>query len=155
MNYSQDTQGLLSELVSHYETNINNRFVRKALLSLELDNITWSRIERAVSLTQQNMQNTIDLEEMYSLIFSLAKFISLARKINLGLISAASDSNSMERTLRNMAVSNFGSNINHLADLINSLYLKVRSDDESAAVKGRPVYEGIPELQKIGSFLIS
>jgi len=38
---------------------------------------------------------------------------------------------------------------------VNELYVKAAALDRESAGKRRPVYERIPELQKLGSYLVS
>jgi hypothetical protein len=58
-----------------------------------------------------------------------------------------------DRVLREMAVNNFGPNLNILADKIGDLYSMAVALDKETAGKDKPVYAGLPELGDLGRYL--
>jgi len=59
------------------------------------------------------------------------------------------------KTLRDMAVSNFSSNLKVFSDLLNELYVSlVEMDKKDAGDARQPVYSQIPELYNIGRLLV-
>jgi hypothetical protein len=62
---------------------------------------------------------------------------------------------SSDKTLRDMAVSNFSSNLQVFADLLNELYvILVEMDKADAGEKQQPVYTQMSELYNIGRLLV-
>jgi len=53
-----------------------------------------------------------------------------------------------------MAINNFSSNLQLLADLLNELYIKLVDLDKQASGGHAPLYTQIPELQDIGRQLV-
>jgi len=53
-----------------------------------------------------------------------------------------------------MAVNNFGSNLQLLADLLNELFVCLVELDKAEAKGRRPLYMSIPELKDIGRMLV-
>ncbi len=61
--------------------------------------------------------------------------------------------NTQDRVLRDMAVNNFGPNLNILADKIGDLYSKAVALDKEAAGRAGPAYARVPELSELGRYL--
>jgi hypothetical protein len=62
---------------------------------------------------------------------------------------------SSDKTLRDMAVSNFSSNLQVFADLLNDLYLNlVEMDKKDVGENNQPVYAQMSELYNIGRLLV-
>ncbi|MDL2229025.1 hypothetical protein LJC14_02125 [Treponema sp. OttesenSCG-928-L16] len=147
---------LIERISEHYRTNISNRYIRPALLQLPLDKQTWDLIEVLTEKIEQFRYQGFHLDELYRQIASAARFVSVARKElvpglrnRLGGSPASSD-----RVLRDMAVNNFGSNLQLFADLLNELYVKLVELDKKESKGHLPVYAQIPELQEIGRQLV-
>jgi hypothetical protein len=144
---------LVERIGEHYRTNIASRFIRPSLLQLPFDNQSWDLME---NLTERQDPG-IHLEELYRQIIAAANFVSLVRRDLLpGLRSrvAREDAAGSDRVLRDMAVNNFGSNLQVFADLINELYMKLVEMDKTEAKGRMPLYAKMPELNNIGAFLI-
>jgi len=148
---------LVERIGEHYRSNISNRFIRPALLQLPLEKQSWDLIEILTEKIEQFRYQGFHLDELYRQIVACARFISLARRELVptlrNRISLNSNSSS-DRVLRDMAVNNFGSNLQVFADLVNELYVCLVELDKTEAKGKRPLYMSIPELQDIGRLLI-
>jgi len=93
---------------------------------------------------------------LYRQIAACARFVEAARN---GIIPTlknklASAPGGPDKILRDMAASNFGSNLQVFADLVYQLYLNLVDMDKNTATKGRmPVYTQMPELSNIDNLL--
>ncbi len=159
---------IIERIGSHYNQNVANRFVRKVLPSLELQQSDWDRLEGIMAGMEYHRAQGYQFDELYDLILSEARFIAQARqKIvpNLrsissgGLIGVGRGSpgaGDQDRVLRDMAAQTFPVNLNILTDLVNELYVKTTNlDRELAGKKRQPVYERIPELKQLGHYLVA
>jgi hypothetical protein len=144
---------LLEQIGNHYQANIANPFIRPALLQLHMDQKDWVQIEM---LTQKQTQNLgFDLAALYQQISAAARFVSLARRELLPVLRARLKDTAPEsqRVFRDMAVSNFGSNVQVFADLLNELYLALVELDRQASQGHTPLYLQIPELLNLSRVL--
>jgi len=148
---------LVERIGDHYRTNISNRFIRPALLQLPLEKQSWDLIEVLTEKIEQFRYQGFHLDELYRQIVACARFISLARRELVPTLrnrAASNSSSGSDRVLRDMAVNNFGSNLQVFADLVNELYVSLVEMDKAEAKGKRPLYMSIPELQDIGRLLI-
>jgi hypothetical protein len=164
---SPDIISIIDNISEHYKNNINNRFIRKALLTMELDSAVWGRIEKLTDEHDVNRLQGYKFFEMYEMILAFAKFIFKARtdvlpSLRLLLGQGGTDSvlgrervtDQNDKILRDIAISNFGTNLSILSDLVHKLYMRtIEIDKEQHSVKA-PVFERIPELKSIGQQLI-
>jgi hypothetical protein len=149
---------LIESVGEYYKTHIGSRFIRPALLQLSIDKATWDLIDALMEKDQFQYQGYIVMDELYREIAAIAKFVAVARRDlvpslrtrinNLGLGS------SQDRVIRDIAVSNFGSNLTVFADMINELYLALVEVDKTLAKGYRPMYTQMPELAEIGRLLV-
>jgi hypothetical protein len=144
----------------HYRTNISNRYTRRGISSMTLDAGTWSQIEELTEKVDNYRFQGYHLDELYSQILAMSRFIYQARRDvlpNLRFFTSSSrveKASASDKVFSDMAVNNFGPNLKILADKVNELYVKVVAiDKESAGPKG-PVYSQLPELKEIGRFLV-
>jgi len=146
---------LLEQIGEHYKTNISNSFLRPVLLQIQIDKATWDLIEILTEKMDLYRYQGFHLDELYRQIAACARFIEVARNPNtiknkLNLIPIGHD-----KTLRDMAVSNFSSNLKVFADLLNELYVSlVEMDKKDSGNTKSPVYTQIPELYNIGRLLV-
>jgi hypothetical protein len=145
---------LIEHIGEHYRTNISNRFLRPVLLQLQVDKSTWDQIEILTEKMELFRYQGFHLDELYRQIAACARLVEVARnkanirnKLNSVPIGA-------DKTLRDMAVSNFSSNLQVFADLLNELYVLLVEMDKSDAGKKPPVYSQISELYNIGRLLV-
>lgn len=152
-----EVYSLIETVGHHYRTNISNRFTRGALALLPLDNATWGRIEELTEKSANYRYQGYHLDELYTLILAMARFVSSARKESIQVLryGGASDKiTSQDRVLRDMVVNNFASNLNILADAINKLFVKVADIDKEDAGDRTTVLAKFPELNEIGRYLV-
>ncbi|HSV56974.1 MAG TPA: hypothetical protein VLH39_07685 [Magnetospirillaceae bacterium] len=152
---------LLETMAQHYQSNIANRFTRRALSSMVLDSGTWHLIEELTEKIDNYRYQGYHLDELYTQILALARFIYQARRQvapNLRFLASAvhgrEKASESDRVFRNMAVNNFSSNLKILADYLNDLYLKVVAMDKAASGAKQPVFSRIPELKELGRYLV-
>ena len=147
---------LIERIGEHYRTNISNRFIRPALLQITLEKQAWDQIEILTEKIEQYRYQGFHLDELYRQIAAAARFVSITRReLVPTLRTRLSSSNSgSDRVLRDMAVNNFGSNLQLFADLINELYVCLVELDKLDAKGRRPLYTSIPELSDIGRQLV-
>ena len=148
---------LIERIGEHYRANISNRFIRPALLQLPMDKQNWDLIEILTEKLEQYRYQGFHLDELYRQIAAAGRFVSLTRRELVpslrNRLSGGSGSGP-DRVLKDMAVNNFGSNLQVFADFLNELYINLVEIDKTAAKGRRPVYMSIPELQDIGRLLV-
>jgi hypothetical protein len=150
---------LIETIAQHYQTNISNRFTRRALSTMTLDAGSWGLIEQLTEKVENYRYQGYHLDELYVQILALARFIYQARRQvapNLRFIATSGRERISEsdRVFRDMAVNNFGSNLKILADYVNDLYLKAVDLDKEAS-GGKPAsFSKIPELKELGRYLV-
>jgi len=146
---------LLEQIADHYKVNISNSFLRPVLLQIQIDKNTWDLIEILTEKMDLYRYQGFHLDELYRQIAACARFIEIARnkttiRNKINLLPAGHD-----KTLRDMAVSNFSSNLKVFSDLLNELYINlVEMDKKDAGTQKEPVYTQIPELYNIGRLLV-
>jgi len=147
---------LIERIGDHYRSNISNRFIRPALLQLPLEKQAWDLIEVLTEKIEQYRYQGFHLDELYRQIIAASRFVSITRRElvpSLRMRLAGSGSGS-DKVLRDMAVNNFGSNLQLLADLLNELYVSLVEFDRASAKGRRPLYASIPELKDLGRMLV-
>jgi hypothetical protein len=147
---------LIDRIGDHYRTNISSRYIRPSLLQLPFDNQSWDQIEQ---LTEKSVNQGLHLDELYRQIIAAAHFVAVVRRdLVPGLRShmGRTDSNSsgQDKILRDMAVSNFASNLKVFADLVNELFVKLVEEDKKDAKGHVPLYAQLPDLANVGRLLV-
>jgi len=147
---------LVERIGEHYRTNISNRFIRPALLQLPLEKQAWDLIEVLTEKLEQYRYQGFHLDELYRQIIACARFVSITRRELVPSLRSrfSGSTSSADKVLRDMAVNNFGSNLQLFADLVNELYVSLVELDKVQAKGHRPLYMTIPELQDIGRMLV-
>jgi hypothetical protein len=146
---------LLEQIGDHYKTNISNSFLRPVLLQIQIDKTTWDLIEVLTEKMDLYRYQGFHLDELYRQIAACARFIEVARNQNtiknkLHLVPVGHN-----KILRDMAVSNFSSNLKVFSDLLNELYVNlVEMDKKDSGESKQPVYTQMPELYNIGRLLV-
>ena len=152
-----DVFRIIEKIGDHYQNNVSNRFVRKALVVLELRQPEWDRLDNLTSKTDYYKQQGFQFDELYEMALAAAHFIHQARAKLLPNIRGmlAQGGTEQDRVLRDMAAQNFPVNLAILSDLVNELYMKTTALDRAAHENKRPVYERIPELKELGRYLVN
>jgi len=157
---------LIDRINEHFKNNITNRFLRKALLIMEIPQSEWDILDGFVDNAAYAKLEGYKFHEIYELIISAASFIHHAKKeiqprlkslLSSGSSSVLSKSgpeSDKDKVLKEMAISNFGSNLSIYADLINELYLKTVAFDKKMHPNAKCEYEKNPDLQKVGQYLV-
>jgi len=138
---------LIEQIGEHYRVNIANRFLRPVLLQLQIDKTTWDLIEVFTEKLEQYRYEGFHLDELYRQIAACARFIELARnKSNIKNKMNAIPAGESDKILRDMAVSNFSSNLQVFADFLYQLYLILVEFDKKNSGDSPPVYTQMSEL---------
>lgn len=155
---------IIEKIRNHYHTNLNNRFIRKALLLMKVPRGTWDAIARLTEKTDLYKIQGYPYKELYEQIHAAATFVHQA-KIDVAprlriLLSGGTETvfsrqkGDEDKILLDMAINNFPANLGVFSDLINELYVKAVEQDKADHPNERPVFERMPELKEIGHFLI-
>jgi hypothetical protein len=157
---------LIDKINDHFKKNITNRFLRKALLVMEVEQSVWDTLDGLGDKAAYGKLEGYRFHELYDLVVAAALFIHHAKKEikpRLKSILASGSSSMLSRTgpetdrdkvLKEMAISNFDSNLSIYADLINELYCKTVELDKKMHPNTKCEYERNPDLQKVGQYLV-
>ncbi|MDR0555216.1 MAG: hypothetical protein LBG76_10535 [Treponema sp.] len=144
---------MVETLAEHYRSNIANPYMRPALLQLPMDKIAWDSVEALTEKTDSLHYQGFDLEELYRQLVAAARFVSLARRDLLPTLRnriQSAPSPGLDKVMRDMAISNFTSNLQVFADQIKELCTRLIDLDRAASSSRRPVYSYVPELEEVG-----
>jgi len=157
---------IIDRISNHYKNNINNRFLRKALLNVTLDKASWESIEKITNISDNMKPQGLRLEELYDSILALANFVFRVRQDILpnirvlasdggnSIFSGSPGVGNADKILKNMAIGNFPVNLKLLADMINELYVKAVELDKRGHPGTSPEYASNPELKTLGVLLV-
>jgi hypothetical protein len=146
---------LIEKIGEHYRANISNRFLRPVLLQLQIDKSTWDMIEVLTEKMELYRYQGFHLDELYRQIAACARFVEVARnKSNIKSKMNAIPSGGADKILRDMAVSNFSSNLQVWADLLNELFVNLVEFDKGNSGERQPVYTQMSELYNVGRLLV-
>lgn len=145
---------LIEQIGEHYRTNISNRFLRPVLLQLQIDKETWDQLEFFTEKMEMLGYQGYHLDELYRQVIASARFIGVARNGLPVLKNKIHTAGGSDKILREMAASNFKSNLQVFSDLINELFITLVDLDKSSSGGKPPVFTQIPELVGIGSQLV-
>jgi hypothetical protein len=157
---------ILDKIKEHYKNNISNRYIRRALLTMELTQTAWDLLDSISEKAELYKVQGFQLDELYDRIIAASQFISHARKEvmpNLRVLLAggvdarftrSTGEVSSDRVLGEMAAKNFPVNLKIFADLVNELYLTTVEIDKGMHKNKKPIFERISELKNIGRYLV-
>jgi hypothetical protein len=146
---------LIDRIGEHYRSNVANRFIRPALLQLSIDKQMWSLID--VLMEKADRYQDYELGELYRQLVAAAELVfqcrtslipGLRSRQTIGVMSGS------DKILRDMAMSNFASNLQVLADLLNELFVLLVEADKVQAKGRKPLYAQMPEVSNLGKLLI-
>ncbi len=155
---------IVERIGDHYTTNVNNRFVRKALVTMDMPQSEWDRLDGLTTKSDYYKAQGFQFDELYEMIIAAAHFIYKARQSILPNIrsmvtgsplGSSKGGSDQDKVLRDMAARNFPVNLQILTDLVNELYVRTATLDRQAHEKKPPVYERIPELKELGRYLVT
>jgi hypothetical protein len=157
---------IIDKMKEHYKNNIYNRYIRRALLSMEFSQTSWELLDSIAEKADLYKVQGYQLDELYDRIIAASQFIFHARKEvmpNLRILLAGGvdamfarstgEANS-DKVLAEMAAKNFPVNLKIFADMVNELYLTTVEIDKEMHKNKKPIYERIAELKNIGRYLV-
>jgi hypothetical protein len=156
---------IVEKLQSHYQNNLNNRYIRKALLMMKVPSGTWNAIARLTEKSDYYKIQGYPYKDLYEQIHAAATFVYHARTEVLprlkSLLSGGSETvfsrgkaeEPKDKVLLEMAINNFPANLGVFADLVNELYVRAVALDRAEHPKEKPVFEHLPELKELGKLL--
>jgi len=157
---------LIDKIKEHFSNNIYNRFLRKALLTMQLPPSSWEMIDSIVEKAEFYKAQGYQLDELYDRILACAQFVFHARKEvmpNIRILLASGGETMFvrggrdadtDKVLTELAINNFPVNLKIFADMINELYLLTVELDKEMHKNKSPLFEKIPELKNIGQYLV-
>ena len=155
---------IVDKIREHYHTNLNNRYVRKALLLMRVPRGTWDAIARLTEKTDFYKIQGYPYKDLYEQIHAAATFVHHAKVeviprlrdlLTGGTQTVFSrEKGGEDKILLEMAINNFPANLGVFSDMIDSLYVKTVEQDKADHPNERPVFERMPELKEIGRLLI-
>ena len=156
---------IVEKLQSHYQNNLNNRYIRKALLMMKVPSGTWNAIARLTEKSDNYKIQGYPYKDLYEQIHAAATFVYHARTEVLprlkGLLSGGTETvfsrpkaeEPKDKVLLEMAINNFPANLGVFSDLVNELYVRAAELDREEHPGQKPVYEHMPELKELGKLL--
>jgi hypothetical protein len=156
---------IIEKLRSHYQNNLNNRYIRKALLLMKVPTGTWNAIARLTEKSDFYKIQGYPYKDLYEQIYAAATFVYHARTEVLprlkGMLAGGSETvfsrpkaeEPKDRILLEMAINNFPANLGVFADQVNELYVRAVALDRAEHAKEKPVFEHMPELKELGKLL--
>ena len=148
---------LIERIGEHYRSNIANRFIRPALLQLQIDNQAWNLIEILMERGDQFRYKGYEMADLYRQIAAAADLVFQARTNLIPGIRNRQSIGAMtgpDKVLRDMAINNFASNLHVLADLLHELFMQLVEADKAQARGRKPLYAQMPEVADLGKRLI-
>jgi hypothetical protein len=146
---------MVTHIGEHYRTNIDNRFVRPALLQAPLEKQVWDLVEAFTKKTEDYETQGFHVDDLYHQIVAAAQFVSVVRRDVAPVLRhrlQGADAG-QDKVFREMAVNTFNSNIKIFADLINELYVNLVEMDKAHAKGHNPLYMSIPGIDDVGRLL--
>ncbi len=71
---------IVEKIGDHYQNNVNNRFIRQALLILEISQAEWDRLDGLTNKSDYYKAQGFLFDELYEMILAAAHFIYQARQ---------------------------------------------------------------------------
>lgn len=148
---------LLKDIQTHYEKNLNNKYVKNIILKLDLP--IMINQDKNVILTNEivYLDSKGSLEDLYEGIIAVNYLINEIEKNVIPNLSyyvtayAADQKNENEKILAQMAIKNYPMNIKILKDQLKFLFLKIYDFDKLNFSKD-PAYKKVKnfnELEKL------
>lgn len=140
----------------YYNENIATRFLRPVFAQI-LSDIDLSR--HILDLTEHSEDFVLQgfhLDDLYSDIVAMVRFIYLVRRDILPNISSLAEANTKtataDKVYRNMAFSNLGPNLDILASLVRELYHATLEYDKKHSPAGKEVSRrtsGLADIERL------
>ena len=148
--------GMILKVADQYNLNISTRFLRPFLVGILAEEDLSRVISTMTEQTDSVIAQGVHLDELYQQILGMSRFIYLVRVNVIPNIRnlAGSSGHDTNKIYRDMALNNFGANVNVLADLVNELYQRSVEFDKIHSPKGHLVFKDIGGLSEIGRYLV-
>ena len=162
-----DIYKIIDKMKGHYNNNIYNRYIRKALLTMKISQNTWDLLDSLSEKADYYKVQGYQFDELYDRIIAAAIFIYHARKEVIPHLSTllagggdtvftkGPEGANTSKVLTQMAINNFPVNLKIFSDMVNELYLKTVDLDKKMHKGQNAVYERIPELKEMGHYLVT
>lgn len=147
---------MLEKVKESLNTLLSIRFVRNAYEHIDLAYATRSLTDSLLRQDNLLRTNGYMYSELYDLILALAKVVHKFRTEivpNAKNLLSSDPRNAAEKLKEQMAAENLASNVDVFCDNIHALYIHTVTLDKESHIRKAPVYERIPELKELGSFL--
>ena len=141
---------MIVRLAEHFNMNVATRFIRPLLAPVFSDSSVSRRISDLTDNPSELSEHGVPLDELYLQINAMAVFIKDVRTSILPNMNSISNSglksvNDPQKIYRDMALSNFKSNIDLLSRYTSELFEAVEVFDKSRNPAGKSVFSKISE----------
>lgn len=155
-----DIKNLITELQTHYEKHINNKYLKNVIMKVDLNTTSLQNMNLILAGNMVYIDSRGALEDLYYGIKAICEFINeIQTKImpNLGIYGASNFLGSNqnvtqnEKILSQMAVKNYPMNVKMFFDLVYKLFNMINEFDKINFPKD-PAYKRIqnfPQLEKL------
>ncbi len=133
----------VKRLAEHFQSNVNNRFLRDILIQLDVSDSDWRMIERMTSPRQIDDMQGYGVEQLYDGIVALAHFVYAARREALPAIAKFNPPGASP--IAKMAIKTFPANLDTLSKMVLDLYRRVR--DQAGEVTSGQHFEELDRLE--------
>jgi hypothetical protein len=155
-----DIKNAIMEIQKHYDKHVNNKYVKRITLHMDLPQTTIQNMNLILSGNFAYIDSRGAIEDLYYGIKAVCDFIveiqtkiipNLDSFMNGSLFAPQTNMSENEKILSQMAIKNYPMNIKILIDLIFKLYVIVFEYDKVNFEKD-PAYKRIaifPDIQKL------
>ncbi len=155
---NSDILTLVDRLSEHYRQNVASQYLRPAFFRLEVSRQDWDHIEAVAEKSALYRQQGWHLDELYSCILSLSRFIQKARRQILPDARSVALGNLREtapdkKIKAEMAAANFGSNLGLMASMILELFQRCKDEEASVAPGVVPAWKKDPGMSQLNELL--
>ncbi len=161
MAMQDEIKQYINEVKNHFDTNLNNKYVKNILLKLDLPLDVRHNMNIIMDLKTLYFDSKGSIEDIYSSINAIAYFIREIRVKVLpniysytgtSFFSSSGNNNPNDNILFQMAVKNYAMNVKILAKLTYNLLKMVLEYDKTNFAKD-PAYIHVKKLDEILNFL--
>jgi|GEM_PF-1295638 len=161
MSLQEEIKQVINEIRNHFETNLNNKYVKNILLKLDMSLDVRHNMNIILDYKTLYFDSKGTIDDIYSSIKAITQFIKEIRIRVLPNIysytgnsfftsSGTKDPN--DNILFQMAVKNYPMNIKLLAKLTLNLLKLVYEYDKTNFTK-EPAYKKVKNFEEIGKYL--
>jgi hypothetical protein len=147
---------LIVSIADYYNTNIATRFLRPLLSNVLAESDIARPLADMTEHFGQFEAQGIHIDDLYDQLLAMSRFVYRVRVEvlpNLRSLSGSSLPNDPNKIYRDMAMNNFGANVQNLASYLNELYQRTVEFDRVRNGRGKPYYQDMPALNEVPRFL--